>query len=118
MTDSGERYGEKEGQEADRQQQVNNLVARSGLGPRLGRQALPVLLVLAQIIAGDGYGGFEGLGLVTASSFLEEFVVATTSAMAMWLFIMIFMVGFSFVCWLGCTELVESLVAGRTNSRA
>ena len=94
MTDSGERYGEKEGQEADHQQQVNSLVARSGLGPRLGRQALPVLLVLAQIIAGDGYGGFEGLGLVTASSFLEEFVIATTSAVTMWLVIMFVMVGF------------------------
>ncbi|CAE7252941.1 unnamed protein product, partial [Symbiodinium necroappetens] len=94
MTDSGECYGEQEGQEADHKQQVNSLVARSGLGTRLGRQTLPVLLVLAQIIAGDGYGGFEGLGLVTASSFLEEFVIATTSAMTMWLVIMIFMVSF------------------------
>ena len=94
MTDSGERYGEQEGQEADHKQQVNSLVARSGLGTRLGRQALPVLLVLAQIIAGDGYGGFEGLGLVTASSFLEEFLITTTSAMTMWLVIMICMVGF------------------------
>ena len=69
-------------------------MARSGLGPRLGRQALPVLLVLAQIIAGDGNGGFEGLGLVTASNFLEEFVIGTTSAMTMWLVIISVMVGF------------------------
>ncbi|CAE7193474.1 unnamed protein product [Symbiodinium sp. CCMP2456] len=42
-----------------------------------------------EIIGGDGIGFFVGLGLVTASSFLEEFLIAATSALAMWLTIMI-----------------------------
>eukprot|EP00439_Symbiodinium_sp_Y106_P015244 s7793_g2.t1 len=101
VCDDGTRYGEAEAEAADHQQRVRSLVAQSGLGPRMGRQALPVLLVLAQIMAGDGAEMLGGLGLGVASGLFEEMMAATVSAISMWLTTMIFMVGFPlFLGWL------------------
>ncbi|CAE7593484.1 unnamed protein product [Symbiodinium sp. CCMP2456] len=86
VNDEGQRYGEEEAKEAEHKANIRNIVARSGLGPRYGKQVLPVLLILAQILGNDNvahhcdcHGGFSSFYMVVLAQFVESCVEQDTN---------------------------------------
>ncbi|CAE7941469.1 unnamed protein product, partial [Symbiodinium necroappetens] len=86
----GERFGAEEHQEAEQRATVKRLLTSTATSGASLKKALPVLMILAQVLGAEG---FEGLGVAMAVNLLEDTVVTLASSAASVLILMGFFIG-------------------------
>ena len=102
ISEDGEKYGEAEMDDAEQRANVRQLMKSGSFSSSNAKKLLPVLLILAQVFTAEGY---EGLGMVTGLSMVEDAVLSFAteiSSMAIIVFASVCIIGLPWIaiCWL------------------
>ena len=102
ICEDGEKYGEAEMDDAEQRANARQLMRSGSFSSSNAQKLLPVLLILAQVFTAEGY---EGLGMVTGLSMVEDAVLSFAteiSSMAIIVFASVCIIGLPWIaiCWL------------------